>query len=735
MIAGMRAVLVVVVAVAGCGRFGFDSSATGDGGDPTGDGAHDAPTGDGPPAEIVAHAIGTGWLTSCAIRPDRTIACWGDGRDGELGIPGATEVARPVTVVGLAGAIALGVGDEHACAIVDDGTVHCWGNNDYQQLGSAGPSTSVAKRVLLPAAATALAIGGEHACARLVDRSAYCWGSNDQGQTGLVPTKFTNPNHVLDDVSMLAAGADFTCAVKSDRSVWCWGQDAQHELGDGAVTSRNTPQPIAGFSADTVACGLRHACALDGGHYRCWGDDTDGQLGDNQTNVVVGTPTSPSSIGGLVAISAGAAHTCAVGSDGTAYCWGLSDDGAVGDGTITTRVHAMAVGSGFAAISAGLAHTCAVRPDLSAACWGYGSAGQLGNGMLAEWSAKKVPLPNRATKLALGASHVCAVDVANNLYCWGDDASGQVGANTGAPAVASPALVQTGQIRAVALGVEHTCSLLLGGLIWCWGDNHLGQFGDASTMPSAIPRMATTITNATNLAAGEDFTCVSAGVTTLCAGNNDSAQLGNNTSDTLAHSTFTSMGLNSGAVITAGTAHVCGQFGQLMSCWGEDYDGEIGIGADMHFAGPAQLPSSFSSVAAGGFHTCALDAQQHVLCWGQNADGQVGNGTFVEQSSMVDLGFIAQQVAAGASHSCALTGSVATCWGANDVGALGNGTPSTSAVPQAVALPNVSLIQGGDGFTCALDTNGAVWCWGDNARGQIGQGTFSRSLVPVAVQF
>ncbi|MFN5343768.1 MAG: RCC1 domain-containing protein, partial [Roseiflexaceae bacterium] len=88
--------------------------------------------------------------------------------------------------------------------------------------------------------------------------------------------------------------------------------------------------------------------------------------------------------GTFTQISGGSTHTCALNSAGTAYCWGLNDYGNLGDGTTTNNNAPIAVsmpaGVTFTSITAGVAHTCAITSTGTAYCWGYNVSGQLGDG-------------------------------------------------------------------------------------------------------------------------------------------------------------------------------------------------------------------------------------------------------------------------------------------------------------------------------------------------------------------
>ncbi len=93
------------------------------------------------------------------------------------------------------------------------------------------------------------------------------------------------------------------------------------------------------------------------------------------------------------------------------------------------------------------------------------------------------------------------------------------------------------------------------------------------------------------------------------------------------------------------------------------------------------------------------------------------------------------QVATGPNHTCAITtDDRAWCWGQNDYGQLGTGdfTSVTTPVPVAGAL-RFTHIQTSYDFTCALATDDRAYCWGLNQFGQLGDGTTTQRLKPKAV--
>jgi alpha-tubulin suppressor-like RCC1 family protein len=240
------------------------------------------------------------------------------------------------------------------------------------------------------------------------------------------------------------------------------------------------------------------------------------------------------------------------------------------------------------------------------------------------------------------------------------------------------------------------------------------------------------------ISSGDNFACGIADQGTFCWGANSVGQLGNGTTSASASPVAVATAFSS---ISVGGSHVCGREPNgIVRCWGEGAQGQLGDGAGISRPLPAPGPGGpFVMVTTGGAHSCALAIDGVAFCWGSNAAGQLGNGsagTNVLSPVVVAGGRTFSTIAAGRNHTCALdlTGA-AWCWGSNAFGQLGDGTTLNRLQPVAVSGGEVfgGLAGGGDAHTCATGATGIVRCWGANNHGQLGNGTTTLSSTPVIV--
>src|SRR3989442_740115 len=265
----------------------------------------------------------------------------------------------------------------------------CWGKTHQGQLGRGGaPGTpSLPAPVATPLRFTALAAGASHTCGLTADGGTYCWGLDFAGQLGDGGTTFRDtPRRAISDVAFatLVAGANHTCALAAGGGAYCWGANALGQLGDSTRANRGTPVPVAGgLSFARLSAGGAHACALTAaGAAYGWGGNIAGQLGTGTADPLEATPQPVT--GGLSfrGIATGGAHTCRLTADSLAYCWGNDSDGELGDSAMTTQPIATPVlvrgGLRFADLHAGASHTCGITGTRLVYCWGSGRQGQLG---------------------------------------------------------------------------------------------------------------------------------------------------------------------------------------------------------------------------------------------------------------------------------------------------------------------------------------------------------------------
>jgi len=331
---------------------------------------------------------------SCVLTKSSTgrrIYCWGDNRSGQLGNSDFGGSYSPVPIeIKVVGASAIsdfsgnkisaigGTGDT-SCAIAS-GKVYCWGGNDWGQLGygsSGSPGYSAVptminsggpNRIPNNYSATKLSTGGSRSrtmCVITTEKRAYCWGQARFGQLGVGPVagdKYSLATRVkgLEDVTDISQDGywwtkdpDYvthTCAIANAGRVYCWGGAGLGQSGSsgsGNPKKNIEPKEVHGLPgvALQVEVGIAHSCALMnvGGTKRvyCWGSNEFGQLGANEKStshsfapklVHVGADGLPPSER-VVSLSAGANRGCAIMSNKRSYCWGLNDNGQIGDGT------------------------------------------------------------------------------------------------------------------------------------------------------------------------------------------------------------------------------------------------------------------------------------------------------------------------------------------------------------------------------------------------------------------
>ena len=293
------------------------------------------------PIEADYSAVTVGEIHSCHIRVDSALFCWGNNGFGELGIGSFGGTVNSPTQVGTQQWTSVSGGFQYStCAIRTNGTLWCWGNNSTGQLGDGTTiNRNTPTQVGLDNDWATIA-AGRHTCAVRTDTSLWCWGSNFAGQLGNgTTTDSSTPALIGTGFVDVATGERHTCATKTTGTLWCWGGDLSGQLGTGAANQPTTVPVQVGTDTNwsDIDTSYRHNCATrTDTTLWCWGANGFGQTaGTNQVGTFqVPTPQQVGAVGWNTP-AAGGGHTCAIKSvagPNQLWCWGDNTDGQLGLG-------------------------------------------------------------------------------------------------------------------------------------------------------------------------------------------------------------------------------------------------------------------------------------------------------------------------------------------------------------------------------------------------------------------
>ncbi len=296
-------------------------------------------------------ALSGGLSHTCAVASG-AVYCWGTGARGHLGLGATIEKLTPGKVSNFAAATSVGAGEQHTCAVVG-GAVWCWGQQANGRLGNGSSGTST-KSTPTQAGfsavsgfvdATQVVAGVAHTCVRSSGGTVACFGDDSSGQLG-TPGAASSQAYAqtlsLSSVSMLAAGDYHTCALSSG-TVYCWGDNSSKQLGTNDAGPVASPVAVPGLTGVTqIAAGATSTCALASGVLKCWGSNDLGEVGAPATGVGSATQTTVPLSSVASVLAQGSQRTCALLSNKKAYCFGNDSNGQLGDGgTTSTHVPAL----------------------------------------------------------------------------------------------------------------------------------------------------------------------------------------------------------------------------------------------------------------------------------------------------------------------------------------------------------------------------------------------------------
>ncbi len=269
---------------------------------------------------------------SCAATASGRLYCWGENRDGQLGLLPDRRPRTQPTRVPLDGVVDVSTSANLTCALTSSRDVYCWG----EYAGAMPPTKLFTNVVDLPR------MNGWTTCVLRDGGELCCYTTYDD----LTEAPHCQPTSFVD----IEVSYGELCGHHADRSIECW------QYHDSETPSPSTVLPTPAGTFGELAIGARQACAIrdSDGAVLCWRMTTD----------AAAAAPSVVPLEGVNHLAARYDTACATTTSGEVYCWGGDEPVPGGHpGGMVQRVEGV-TDAAFARPE------CVLHRDGGLSCWG-----------------------------------------------------------------------------------------------------------------------------------------------------------------------------------------------------------------------------------------------------------------------------------------------------------------------------------------------------------------------------
>lgn len=724
-------------------------------------------------SNIIDIAAGNNY--SVAVDKDGNLYTWGSNSNGCIGKETTADQLLPKKNIYINDVMLVTAGTRTVTVAKKDGTVWAFGNNELGQLGNGITENTYvpvqigedslyveSNHVVVPEFGTFELKGGMKNF-NLIKDVTIGGVTYETGDTGVAIVdgtgKITGVNEGNGIIVVKANGTDQKAIVRVDTvrkgteikpmtvtagshqvilrangEVWTYGDNTNGELGDNTKISKDTLCKVnfaEGTKIKEIAAGDNHVLALDlDGNVWAWGRNNNSQVGVSAVEVL--QPVKLELGAKAVKISAGYNQSFAITEDNKLIAWGLNSDGQLGLGTNEIKLAPTMVQNvkDVLDVAVGKTHVAIIRTNGEVYTSGNNSYGSLTGTISKRNRFAKVENLNDVCYISSGEYHNIVITLSGKVYTWGGNTNGQLG--TGDTSTLNTPYEITGisNVKQVSAGRNNSFIRTKSGEVYAAGSNTFGELGNGDNSSIYTFEKINNLTDVFSISSGNTYSMIIKNDGSVWGFGDYYHGLSNVRTET-----------NSNIPVKVGSDNFLIKNRDMVIQKNNAKDIEIQEASNFNVWEDQNKVANYTFTSLNEI-TATVDNAGRVTgkeigtTW-VKVKNTITNETQVAIIRVAPEDSIVAPVVTGGENFGGVLKADGSIWsyGYNSNGELGIGSYVGKDIPQSIdGIKTYTSLKAGNNFMIALRNDGTVWSFGRNQNGELGLGNRDNQNVPTQIK-